>query len=115
MGVEFVSLPASWPAGVERIEVRAEGQPVGDVDVRRCDQCRVAVLEHIRVEPTWRRRGLARQAVHTLLTRYPDQDWYTTAVQPEAAGFWAAVGWPIATLGEPSWCAHMYEADRHMQ
>lgn len=111
--VEFVPIPPEWPAGLERLEIRLDGVPVGEVDFRACTACQLAIVEHVRIDPPYRRRRLARQAVRLLLAGYPAHRWHTTAIQPEATGFWEALGWPSATGGEPAWCGHMYEADRH--
>lgn len=111
--VELVALPAWWPAGVERIEICSGGRPVGDVDFRACADCRVAVLEQVRVDPPYRRRGWATRAVQAAVASRPGYRWATSALHDtvEARAFWAALGWPEEDLGVPVWCAHMYEAD----
>lgn len=112
--VEFVVRPATLPAGVERLDVLLDGQVSGDLDFRACEHCHQAVLEQIRIDPPYRRQGLARGALQAAVDNRPGYRWSTSVLADtaEARSFWTAVGW-AGVLGNPDWCAHMYEADRH--
>lgn len=109
--VRIVSVPARVPASVERLDVLVDDVPVGDLLRRVCELCEVAVIEHVRIDPPYRRKGLARLLVHAATVDYPCYSWSTTVIanHPGAQGFAQAGLWP----GPPSprWCKHMREAD----
>ncbi|MCA1185751.1 hypothetical protein LCD36_04695 [Saccharopolyspora sp. 6T] len=106
----------AWPpppvsAAPQRAEIRLGGDLVGDVDVRVCDVCRRAALEHIRVDAAHRRRGVTREAL-ALVVAWPGYSSSTTVLEPEAEAFWRRVFWPTPELlGTPQWCEHMAEAE----
>jgi GNAT superfamily N-acetyltransferase len=66
-----------------------------------------AVLEHVRVDESYRRHGYERVLVAAALTLGRDYDWSTTAVNKsiEARTFWARIGPPGPTV--PAYCGHM--------
>ncbi|MEU6133275.1 hypothetical protein ABZ805_29225 [Saccharopolyspora sp. NPDC047091] len=111
----FVSLVWSTPlvpAASQRAEIRLGGDLVSDVDVRVCDACQRAVLEHIRVDAAHGRCGVAREALAQVMEAWPGYSWSTTELDPEVAEFWRRVFWPTPVLlGAPQWCGHMAEAE----
>jgi hypothetical protein len=109
-------VPASHPAGPERIELWLYSQTlVGDLDLRRCDQCKLAVLEHIRIDSPYRRRGLAARALHEVFAELRSYRWCTTEIDdtPAAQAFWSSIPWPgdARDLGQPHYCEHMRQAE----
>jgi hypothetical protein len=111
--VELVTLSAVHPAGPAVVEIREHGEIVGDVDFRVCHNCRLAVVEHVRVDPPQRRRRLATRAITYLLNNWPDYRWSTSPIDDhEALCFWKSLDWPEPeTLGAPVECVHMLRAD----
>ncbi len=101
------------PAGPSGIEIRLGGLIIGDIDLRVCGHCRLAVVEHIRIEPAYRRRGLATRAVHAVLAGHPGYRWATSPIDdnPGARSFWDSLDWP-GTPGTGELCPHMREADQ---
>ncbi len=113
--VELVAVAPVVPAGPERIELRLGGTAAGDLDLRACAACRIAVVDHVRVDPPFRRRGLATRLVRAALSARPGYRWSTSVLggTDEARGFWSALTeWP-GTTGIPEECAHMHEAAWH--
>ena len=86
------------------------GKTVGDIDVVLCPIEKRAVLEHVRVDESYRRHGYGRVLVAAALTLGRDYDWSMTAVNKsiEARAFWARIGLPGPTV--PAYCSHMQEA-----
>lgn len=109
--VEIVRVPAAVPAGVTRLDVLLDGIPVGDLHVRLCAACQQGLIEHVRVDPPYRRRGLARRLVAAATADRPGYMWSTTVIDAtsEARGFARAGIWPGPPT--PWWCQHMREAD----
>ncbi|WP_406693326.1 GNAT family N-acetyltransferase (plasmid) [Saccharopolyspora sp. ID03-671] len=107
----IVSVPARVPAGVDRLDVLVDGQPVGDLHLRLCTACERAVIEHIRIDRHYRGRGLARRLVEAATEGRRSWLWSTTEIadNASAAGFAAAGIWPGPP--QPQWCAHMRAAD----
>jgi GNAT superfamily N-acetyltransferase len=101
-------------AGVGQITARLDGTPIADVDLRMCPVDERGVLEHVRVDDQFRRRGLAGVLVAAALARGPGFHWSTTVVGKavEARAFWASVRPAVPLqIGEPFYCSHMREAD----
>ncbi|MEV0705114.1 GNAT family N-acetyltransferase [Saccharopolyspora sp. NPDC050389] len=111
--VELVTIPAELPAGLAVVEIREHGVAVGDADYRVCEVCRLGVVEQVRVDPPFRRRGLATQVIIKLLADWPGCRWSTSPINaPGALCFWKSLDWPEPeTLGSPVECAHMRHAD----
>lgn len=109
--VEIVRVPALVPAGVTRLDVLLDGLPVGDLHVRTCEPCQQGLIEHVRVDPPYRRLGLARRLVAAATAEHPGYAWSTTVIDAtsEAQGFAQAGIWPGPPT--PSWCQHMRVAD----
>jgi GNAT superfamily N-acetyltransferase len=103
-------LPPDRLAGLARIEVVVQSRTVGDLDWRSCsaDSCRCAVIESVRVDHGFRRRGYATAAVRAAVELTgPGYTWSTTAVTGIAAqAFWSSMGWPPAAH-TPRYCPHM--------
>jgi hypothetical protein len=114
--VGLVRVPPEVTAGPERIEIRVDDRVIGDVDLRVCPQCRVAVLTHVRVSQPYRRRGLATAAVRASLAYYPGYRWSTSPIDDtdEARGFWHALTFWPRRLGDPAYCQHMHDADQRI-
>lgn len=101
-------------AGVGQITAKLDGDPIADLDLRMCPIDERGVLEHIRVDDQFRRRGLAGVLVAAALARGPGFHWSTTVVGKavEARAFWASVRPAVPLqIGEPFYCSHMREAD----
>jgi GNAT superfamily N-acetyltransferase len=104
--VQLRHVDADRPAGLARVDVLVDDQVVADLDWRACQQCGIAVIEHVRADPTHRRHGYARRAVRAAHTRAPWCSWSTTAVTgPAAQAFWTSVAAWIDT--GPRYCPHM--------
>ncbi|MEV0701380.1 hypothetical protein AB0I53_26200 [Saccharopolyspora sp. NPDC050389] len=106
--LELAAVPALLPTGPPGIEIRLDGLVVGDLELRICHGCRVAVVEHIRIDRRCRRRGLATLAIDLLRRTWPDYRWSTAPIErsTEALGFWHSLDWP-GPLGEPDECRHL--------
>jgi hypothetical protein len=57
------------------VSIYCNGQPAGDLDTQAGPHCRIGIANHLRLTPSWCRRGLARLAVTALLDRHPDHAW----------------------------------------
>ncbi|MEV5543275.1 GNAT family N-acetyltransferase [Saccharopolyspora shandongensis] len=114
--VELVTFPAEQPAGLAVVEIREHGVIVGDADYRVCELCHLGVVEHVRVDPPFRRRGLATQAITKVLADWSGYRWSTSPINEHGAlCFWKSLDWPEPeTLGSPIECAHMRHADEQM-
>ncbi|WP_406693310.1 GNAT family N-acetyltransferase (plasmid) [Saccharopolyspora sp. ID03-671] len=112
--VEIVHVPARVPAGIDRLDVLVDGVPVGDLLLRLCAPCRLGVIEHLRVDPPHRRRGLGRRLVAAAIEGRTDWTWSTTIIDPNdsARGFARAGLYPGPPV--PRWCEHMAAADALM-
>ncbi|GAA4859511.1 MULTISPECIES: GNAT family N-acetyltransferase [Saccharopolyspora] len=110
--LELLVTPADPPAGHTAIEILLGGLIVGDVDLLMCDPCRLAVVDHIRIDPRCRRRGLATRALDAVLATWPEHRWSTAPIDdtPEAMAFWRSLDWP-GPLGRPDGCAHLGGAE----
>ena len=109
--VAIVSVPAWIAAGVDRLDVLVDGQPVGDLHLRLCAPCRLGLIEHVRIDRQYRRRGLGRRLVAAATEGRSVWSWSTTVISDnaEARTFAAAGIWPGPP--RPQWCAHMRAAD----
>ncbi|MCI2420848.1 hypothetical protein MOQ72_25695 [Saccharopolyspora sp. K220] len=65
-------------------------------------------LDHIRIDPRCRRRGLAALAVELVRRTWSGYRWSTAPIErtTEALGFWHSVDWP-GPLGVPDECRHL--------
>jgi hypothetical protein len=108
--VVLVWVPAPLPASLARLEARHGGQVLGDLDYRACPVCRVAVLEHVRVDPEQRHQRLGSFLVRSVLAAHHDYDWSATQLDTVSWEFWDGVDWP-ALEHPPRWCPHMHAAD----
>ncbi len=99
-----------------RLELHLDGRAVAEVDVSLCEVCRVGVIEHVRVEPTFRRRGFGRRVVAAALACGPGYRWSTTEINGgNAQRFWEEIGFTSAhRAGVPGWCEHMRAARQRM-
>lgn len=109
--VEIVRVPAAVPAGVTRLDVLLDGLPVGDLHLRICEPCQQGLIEHVRIDPPFRRQGLARRLVAVATAAHPGYTWSTTVIDAtrEAQRFAQAGIWPGPPT--PWWCEHMRTAD----
>lgn len=109
--MEIVRVPSAVPAGVARLDVLLDGRPVGDLHLRVCELCQQGLIEHVRVDPPYRRLGLARRLVEAATSERRGYTWSTTVIDTtcEAQGFAAAGIWPGPP--RPRWCEHMRIAD----
>lgn len=101
-------------AGVGQIIAKLEGVAIADVDLRMCPVDERGVIEHIRVDEQYLRRGLGTILVAAALARAPGYRWSTTAVNKDlpARAFWASLRPAVRlAIGEPAYCSHMREAD----
>jgi GNAT superfamily N-acetyltransferase len=110
-------LAARRPAllgGIGQLEVLLREAPIADMDVRMCPVDERGVIEQVRVDEPYRRRGFGVLLVEAALARGPGYRWSTTVVSDsaEARSFWASRRIPAGLeLGVPFWCSHMREAD----
>ncbi|MFF5988122.1 hypothetical protein [Prauserella flavalba] len=111
MGLQLVAIPPPVPAGVGQIKVHVDGRSVADVDVMLCGECRVGVIEQVRVDEAHWRRGFAWTAVTAALVRGPGYSWSTTLVADTDAAreFWAR-RFPRIAAGQARYCPHMIES-----
>lgn len=108
----FVETAALVTAGVGRLDIHVDGQPVCSLDLQTCTDCRRGIIHHVQTEPIHRREGYARLAISTALERHPDYTWSCTAVPetPAARAFWEAMdGFGVDST--PTTCRHMRAAD----
>lgn len=112
--VEISRVPARVPAGITRLDVLVDGVPVGDLLLRLCAPCGLAVIEHLRIDHGHTRRGLGRCLVQSATKDHPGYVWSTTVItdHPGAQAFAAAGLWPGPPV--PQWCEHMHTADALM-
>lgn len=112
-GLALVRIPPAVPRSrVGQLQLRVDNVVRGDVDLAVCGPCRRAVLEQVRVDPAYTRRGYGRLLVAAAVAVAPEFAWSTTAVDqanPIARAFWAAVDWP-GQLGTPAYCTDMRRA-----
>lgn len=115
-GVEVVAVPPVVEHAPGRLELHLDGRAVAEVDVSLCGVCRVGVIEHVRVEPTFRRRGFGRRVVAAALACGPGYRWSTTEVTGhQAQRFWDGIGFTSDhEAGVPGWCEHMRAAWQRM-
>lgn len=113
IGLKLIAQPPPTTAGVGQIRLYLDQDIVSEVDVTLCGVCRRGLIEHVRTEPSQRRRGLARTTVTAALVRGPSYTWATTTVNddPIARAFWA--NFPRTAAGQPLWCEHMRAAWEH--
>lgn len=109
--VDIVRVPAAVPAGVERLDVLVDGIPVGDLHLRSCEPCQQGLIEHVRIDPPYRRQGLARRLISDATADHPSYTWSTTVIDTtrEAQRFAQTGIWPGPPT--PRWCEHMRAAD----
>ena len=106
--------PPEVKAGVGQIELRLRGQVIADIDVRLCGVDTRGVIEQVRVDEKYQRRGFGTVLVAAALARGPAYRWSTTKLDDSvgARAFWASLrpAGPLQ-LGEPFYCSHMRLAD----
>ncbi|MFE3850540.1 GNAT family N-acetyltransferase [Streptomyces griseorubiginosus] len=72
--------------------VLSEGDTVvGRLRFRLCPVCHTGRIQDIWVNDDWQRRGLGREAMHTLLTASPGYRWTTTRQTWQGNAFFAAI------------------------
>lgn len=107
----LVETAAIVPTGVARVDLYVGPHQVGEVDFQICESCRRGIIHHVRIDRSHRRRGFARSAVMTILTRHDDYTWSTsiTGAGTAAQAFQLAIG--LTGAGAPVSCRHMRAAD----
>ena len=114
-GLAIVRISPSVPrGGVGQLQLRIEGDAVGDLDLAVCSPCKRAVLDQVRVDESRRRFGYGRVLVAAALALAPPPvySWSTTNVRHDdviARAFWSGINWP-GTLGKPARCTDMERA-----
>lgn len=101
-------------AGVGQIVAKLDGVAIADIDLRMCAVDERGVIEHVRVDDGYRRRGLGTILVAAALARAPGFRWSTMEVDKglPARAFWASLRPAVPLqIGEPVRCSHMREAD----
>lgn len=101
--------------GLGRIDLQAAGKLWGYVKLQLCGIDRRAVLVHVAVVETERRRGLATLLLDAALASAPGYDWSTAdfdADDPVLRSFRATLDLaePV-TVGSPNYCSHMRRAN----
>ncbi|MFK0250192.1 hypothetical protein ACIQUM_36285 [Amycolatopsis azurea] len=102
--------PPMMRGGVGHILMQLRGVTIADLDVQMCGVCRAGVLDQVRVDGPYLRRGIGTVLVTAALSRGRGYRWSTTAIidTVTAKAFWAAQQLPEdMVLGEPSRCSHM--------
>ncbi|OXM47536.1 GNAT family N-acetyltransferase [Amycolatopsis alba] len=108
--------PPMVRGGVGQIILQLWGAAIADLDVQMCDRCQAGVVEQIRVDPGYLRRGIGTVLVDAALIRGRGYRWSTTSIAytMTAKAFWAAQHLPRGTvLGEPRRCPHMLAIDEY--
>jgi len=113
MAGRLVARAAALPGGLAWLILSVDGRPVADLSLRTCETCGIGVIEHVRVDPPWRRRGLACRLLTAALAGRESLRWSTTEVADSAAarGFWAGPAAVGVETDAVCRCAHMAEAD----
>lgn len=102
--------PFAGPAGWRRLSLQGpQGDHIGELVWRVCDECRIALICKIGIVDAWQRRGLGRQLVREALSRSPHHTWTTTGRSPEGEMLFATLaqetGVPFPAAFRT--CAHM--------
>jgi len=103
--------------GVGQIMLQLWGTTIADLDVQMCGPCRAGVVEQIRVDSDYLRRGIGTVLLVAALSRGRGFRWSTTTINdtPIARAFWAAQQLPAdMVLGEPERCSDMLAVDGHV-
>jgi len=114
-GLALVRIPPTVPrGGVGQLQLRIEGDALGDLDLAVCSPCRRAVLEQVRVDEGHRRMGYGRVLVAAALALAPPAEyrWSTTKINRNdiiARAFWSGIDWPGGQDG-PDYCTDMERA-----
>ncbi|QWF85825.1 GNAT family N-acetyltransferase [Amycolatopsis sp. CA-230715] len=105
--------PSGYPAAPSSIALQLDGVTIGDIDIAVCDVDALGVVEHVRIDPGYRRRGLGRLLIAAAYTSAPTCDWSITAITPSAVDFWAAIH-PLGAATPPRYCVHHREDAEHV-
>ena len=111
----IVRIPPTVPrGGIGQLQLRIDGDMLGDLRLAVCGPCRRAVLECVRVDEQHRRFGFGRVLVAAALALAPPSEyrWSRTHVDRAdivAQAFWSSVDWP-GQVGEPERCTDMERA-----
>ncbi|KFZ80779.1 hypothetical protein ED92_10570 [Amycolatopsis sp. MJM2582] len=112
-GLQLAVRPPFVLAGIEQIMLQLRDVTIADLDMQMCGACKVGVVEQVRVDDAYLRRGIGTVLVTAALVRGQGYRWSTTAITDTAAAgaFWAGQQLPDGmTLGAPERCTHMLEA-----
>lgn len=112
-GLVLVRIPPTTRGGTGQLQLRIDGTPHADIDLTLCAPCKRGVVEHVRTDPSHRRRGYGRVLVAAALCLAPPTTyrWSTTKISEDsiARAFWAGINWP-SDLGHPNYCTDMQRA-----
>ncbi|MFK0249593.1 N-acetyltransferase [Amycolatopsis azurea] len=108
--------PPMVRGGVGQIILQLWGTAIADLDLQVCDACQAGVVEQVRVDPGYLRRGIGTVLLDAALIRGRGYRWSTTSIADTttAKAFWAAQHLPPGTmLGQPRRCPHMLAVDEY--
>lgn len=81
-GLALVRIPPATRGGIRQLRLWVDGVARADIDVAICGPCKRGVVEHVRTDEQYRRRGYGRVLVAAALSLAPPADyrWSTTKV-----------------------------------
>ncbi|UUV32218.1 hypothetical protein NQK81_01850 [Amycolatopsis roodepoortensis] len=113
-GLHLAVRPPFARAGIEQIMLQLRDVTIADLDMQMCSACKVGVVEQVRVDHAYLRRGIGTVLLHAALVRGRGYRWSTTTIADTAAAtaFWASQHLPPGmVLGDPKRCPDMLAAD----
>lgn len=114
--LRLAARPPLVRGGVGQIMLQLWGTTIADLDVQMCGPCRTGVVEQVRVDTEYLRRGIGTVLLAAALVRGRGYRWSTTTIDDTvtARAFWAAQQLPAdMTLGQPRRCSDMLAVDGH--
>lgn len=90
--VRFLYWPPTCPTGLHKIGMYdPDGYDLGIIIWRRCDHCRLGIIQKISITDPYQRRGLGRRLLLAAARDSPDYTWRTSAQSPAGKAFFTAI------------------------